>query len=157
MSTYPTSVADRSPRSGPSGWRWFQDHRLGTKLSTVVLVFVGVFTLVFGLGAISMVRVTSQTDQAAAVSNGVLTPMEDARVGQLFSQLLVRRLAMAPNNAARDVVLQANVNNDATVKEAIAQVDAHLTVPVAAWNGFNAAWDQFLPWRDATDAAGPQR
>ena len=101
MTTYPTSVAARSPRREPSGWRWFKDRRLGTKLSTVVVVFVGVFMLVFGFGALSMTRITAQNDQAAAISNTVLTPLENARVAQIVGQLDVRRLAMAPTTPGR--------------------------------------------------------
>ena len=151
MSTYPSSAAaDRFAHPGrTSGWSWFQDRKLGTKLFTVVFVFAFVFAVILGLGALAMVGVTSQSDQASAVSNDVLAPMENARVGQLYSQLVLRRLAMAPNNARRDIMLQEGVSNDATVKEAIAQVDAHLTVPVVQWNEFTAAWNQYLPWRDA--------
>ena len=149
MSTYPISAAvDRSTRSGPSGWRWFQDRRLGTKLFTVVLVFVGVFTLVFGLGAISMVRVISQTDQAAAISNNVLTPLENARVAQLNGQLDVRRLAMAPNDTQRNAWLASMASTDAQMQQAITAVDTHLTAPVASWDTFKSLQTQWRTQRD---------
>ena len=149
MSTYPISAAvDRSPRSGPSGWRWFQDRRLGTKLFTVVLVFVGVFTLVFGLGAISMVRVISQTDQAAGISNNVLTPLQNARVAQLSGQLDVRRLAMAPNDAQRNAWLASMASTDARMQQAITAVDTHLTAPVASWDTFKSLQTQWRTQRD---------
>jgi len=149
VSTYPISAAvDRSTRSGPSGWRWFQDRRLGTKLFTVVLVFVGVFTLVFGLGAISMVRVISQTDQAAAISNNVLTPLENARVAQLNGQLDVRRLAMAPNDTQRNAWLASMASTDAQMQQAITAVDTHLTAPVASWDTFKSLQTQWRTQRD---------
>jgi methyl-accepting chemotaxis protein len=151
VSTYPISAAvDRSTRSGPSGWRWFQDRRLGTKLFTVVLVFVGVFTLVFGLGAISMVRVISQTDQAAGISNNVLTPLQNARVAQLSGQLDIRRLAMAPNDARRNAWLATIASDDAQMQQAITAVDTYLTVPVASWDKFKSVQTQWQTWRDAT-------
>jgi methyl-accepting chemotaxis protein len=151
VSTYPTSAAGgRSTRREPSGWRWFKDRGLGTKLFTVVLVFVAVFTLVFGLGAISMVAETSQTDQAAAISNQVLTPMEDARVAQVAGQLDVRRLAMAPNNARRDILLAAMATNDAQMQQAVARVDAHLTTPVASWDAFKSVQSRWQSLRDTT-------
>ena len=150
MTTYPTSLAARSPRREPSGWRWFKDRRLGTKLSTVVVVFVGVFTVVFGLGALSMTRITAQNDQAAAVSNQVLSPMQNARVAQLNSQLDVRRLAMAPNNARRDILLAAIAANDAQMQQAVTAVDAHLSSPVASWDTFKSVQNQWLSLRDTT-------
>ena len=150
MTTYPTSLAARSPRREPSGWRWFKDRRLGTKLSTVVVVFVAVFTVVFGLGALSMTRITAQNDQAAAVSNQVLSPMQNARVAQLNSQLDVRRLAMAPNNARRDILLAAIAANDAQMQQAVTAVDAHLSSPVASWDSFKSLQNQWLSLRDTT-------
>jgi methyl-accepting chemotaxis protein len=150
VTTYPTSLAARSPRREPSGWRWFKDRRLGTKLSTVVVVFVGVFTVVFGLGALSMTRITAQNDQAAAVSNQVLSPMQNARVAQLNSQLDVRRLAMAPNNARRDILLAAIAANDAQMQQAVTAVDAHLSSPVASWDTFKSVQNQWLSLRDTT-------
>jgi methyl-accepting chemotaxis protein len=151
VSTYPTSPAvDRSARREPSGWRWFKDRRLGTKLSTVVLVFVGVFTLVFGLAALSIARTSAQSDQASATSNQILTPMQNARVAQLSSQLDVRRLAMAPNNARRDVALAAIATTDAQMQQAITAVDAHLTDPVASWDSFKSLQNQWRTLRDTT-------
>ena len=150
MTTYPTSVAARSPRREPSGWRWFKDRRLGTKLSTVVVVFVGVFMLVFGFGALSMTRITAQNDQAAAISNTVLTPLENARVAQIFGQLDVRRLAMAPNNAKRDILLAAIAATDAQMQQAVTAVDAHLTSPVVSWDSFKRLQTQWRTQRDTT-------
>jgi methyl-accepting chemotaxis protein len=150
VTTYPTSVAARSPRRELSGWRWFKDRRLGTKLSTVVVVFVAVFTVVFGLGALSMTRITAQNDQAAAVSNQVLSPMQNARVAQLNSQLDVRRLAMAPNTARRDILLAAIAANDAVMQQAVTAVDAHLSSPVASWDSFKSLQNQWLSLRDTT-------
>ena len=150
MTTYPTSVAARSPRREPSGWRWFKDRRLGTKLSTVVVVFVGVFMLVFGFGALSMTRITAQNDQAAAISNTVLTPLENARVAQIVGQLDVRRLAMAPNNARRDILLAAIAATDAQMQQAVTAVDAHLTDRVVSWDSFKILQNQWLSLRDTT-------
>ena len=150
MSIHRTSADDdRSVRRGPSAWRWFQDRRLGTKLFSVVLVFVGVFTLVFGLGALSISRISTQSEKASAISNDVLTPMQNARAGQISSQVSLRALAMAPNNTRRTIITAGQVQNDAAVKEAIAQVDAHLTVPVAQWDAFKVAWDRWLTVRDS--------
>jgi methyl-accepting chemotaxis protein len=148
--TYPTSLAARSPRREPSGWRWFKDRRLGTKLSTVVLVFVAVFTVVFGLGALSIARTSTQNDQAAAISNTVLTPLENARVAQIFGQLDVRRLAMAPNNAKRDILLDAIAATDAQMQQAVTAVDAHLTSPVVSWDSFKSLQNQWRTQRDTT-------
>jgi len=150
VTTYPTSVAARSPRREPSGWRWFKDRRLGTKLSTVVVVFVGVFMLVFGFGALSMTRITAQNDQAAAISNTVLTPLENARVAQIVGQLDVRRLAMAPNNARRDILLAAIAATDAQMQQAVTAVDAHLTSPVVSWDSFKRLQTQWRTQRDTT-------
>jgi len=152
VSANPTSgTADLQPehRGLSHGWHWFKDRRLSTKLFTVVFVFVSVFTVVFGLGAVALLQVTAQTDQAAAISKSVLSPMQDARAGQLSSQLTLRRLAMAPDDTRRSVVIQSIAGNDVTVKQAIAQVDAHLEVPVKEWEDFKTAWDGWLVVRDA--------
>ena len=150
MTIHPTSdTAVQSVRGPRPGWRWLLDRRLSTKLFTVVFVFVFVFTVVFALGALALSRVTSQTDQATVTSTEVLVPMQDVRVGQLFSQLTLRRLAMAQTNTKRDVVIQSIAGNDVTVKQAIARVDAHLIVPVAKWDEFRTAWDKWLVVRDA--------
>jgi len=97
VSTYPTSgtAQDRSARAGPSGWRWFQDRRLGVKLVTVVIAFVVVFTVVLGFSVVSMVSLSSQADRAAATQKAVLTPMQNVRAVQVINQLLLRRMAMA--------------------------------------------------------------
>jgi methyl-accepting chemotaxis protein len=150
VSTYPPSADARSPRHESAGWHWFRNRRLATKLFTVVVVFVGVFMLVFGFGALSMVRTTTQSDQAAAISNTVLTPLEDARVAQLSGQLDLRRLAMAPNSARRNALLADMASIDAQMQQAITAVDTHLSAPVASWDSFKGLQSQWRTLRDAT-------
>ena len=150
MSTYPPSADVRKPRHQSAGWQWFRNRKLGTKLFTVVVVFVGVFALVFGFGALSMVRTTNQSDQAAAISNTVLTPLENARVAQIVSQLDVRRLAMAPDAARRDVWLAAIASTDAQMQQAITAGDTHLSAPVASWDTFKSLQTQWWTQRDTT-------
>ena len=132
MSTYPTSVVDDPPvRRGPSGWRWFQDRHLGTKLFSVVLVFVLVFTVVLGFGVLSMVNLSTATDQAAATQKNVLAPMQNVRVDQVIGQLILRRIAMAPTSARRDAILAGIAGIDRAVNQDIATVNANLKDPVA--------------------------
>jgi methyl-accepting chemotaxis protein len=151
VSTLPTAgTADLQPeqRGLSHGWHWFKDRRLSTKLFTVVFVFVSVFTVVFGLGAVALLQVTAQTDQAAAISRDVLAPLQDARAGQLRGQLVVRRVAMAPNNAKRDVEARGIASADAEMNQIIEKVDANLTEPVAKWDEFQTAWEKWRVTRD---------
>jgi methyl-accepting chemotaxis protein len=152
VSTNPASgtEVDRFERRGPRGWRWFQDRKLGTKLMTVVLVFVVVFTVVFGLGLTSMVRLSAQTNDTATVQTQVLAPMTYVREDHLLGALLLRRLAMAPTQAQRDVLASRVPSNDVAVNRQIEQVQARLKEPVAQWNDFLTARQRYVTYRDAT-------
>jgi len=152
VSTYPTSgtVADPSARDGARfGGRWFHDRPLGPKLITVLVSFVLVFTVVFGFGALTMARTTSQSDEAAVVSKEILVPMVEARAQQIQGALLLRRMTMAPNDSARSKDLQSLSANTAELNQLIKAVDARLTEPVAKWDEFKSAWDKWVPVRDA--------
>ena len=152
MSTYPTSgtVADPSARDGAKfGGRWFHDRPLGTKLFTVMFSFMLVFVVVFGLGVLTLMRTTSQADQAVTVSKGILVPMVEARAQQIQVALLVRRMAMAPNDSKRSQDLQSINANTASMSQLIKEVDVQLTDPVAQWDEFKTAWDKWLLVRDA--------
>ncbi|RYV49304.1 methyl-accepting chemotaxis protein, partial [Pengzhenrongella frigida] len=142
---------DRSSRRlGPKGaWGWFQDRRLGTKLFTVVLALTISFAGVGGYGAVILIKTSAETDLIASMSSDVLVPMQDARVGQLRSQLMVRELAMAPTDYSRGRAQQAIVGNDALVAQKIERVNANLAEPVVAWDEFLAGWDRWLTLRDA--------
>jgi len=151
VSTKPTSAAAEQPGRGePSIWRWFQDLHLGTKLFTVVLVFVFVFSVVLGLGMLSMVNLSAATDQAAATQKNVLTPMQNVRVDQVIGQLILRRIAMAPNSALRDTILGSLTGIDGAVNHDIATVNANLKDPVAKWDQFLAERERYIAYRDAT-------
>jgi methyl-accepting chemotaxis protein len=155
VSTYPTSgtAAQPQPRRGSRAWRWFQDRRLGTKLSAV-FVIVLVFTVAFGIGTFTVLNVTAQMDQAASLSKDVLGPMEAARAEQLRSALTLRRLAMAPNDVRRSQEIASLAKSDATMQALIKRVDTeiqthHLNGPVTKWDEFQDAWDRWLVVRDA--------
>ena len=145
-------TADRSTRrrgrSGP--WVWFQDRRLGTKLFTVVLALTASFAGVGGYGALVLLQTSAETDLIASMSNGVLVPMQEARVGQVRSQLQLRELAMSPTASRRDRVTQAIAGNDRVVQQAIDVVGANLASPLPAWDEFLVAWDGWVAFRDAT-------
>ncbi|WP_407344539.1 methyl-accepting chemotaxis protein [Pengzhenrongella phosphoraccumulans] len=142
------SVRRRHSRSGP--WAWFRDRRLSTKLFTVVLALTATFAGVGGYGALVLLQTSAQTDLVASRSNGVLVPMQDARVGQIRSQLMLRQLAMSRTDSGRDRATQAIVGNDALVRQAIELVDANLAAPLPAWDDFLVAWEGWVTFRDAT-------
>jgi methyl-accepting chemotaxis protein len=150
VSTRPTSAAAQPGRGEPSIWRWFQDLHLGTKLFTVVLVFVFVFSVVLGLGMLSMVNLSAATDQAAATQKNVLAPMQNVRVDQVVGQLILRRIAMAPNSALRDTILGSLTGIDGALNYDIATVNANLKDPVAKWDQFLAERERYIAYRDAT-------
>ena len=152
MSTISTAVsaAPISGQAGPtSGGRWFQDRQLNTKLNTVVLVFGLVFAAVLGLGALTLTNATAQADEAESITSNVLVPMQEIQAAQLESAVILRRMAMAPNDTKRSQEILALGDNTTEVKKGIARVDSHLTEPIAQWYEFKIAWDKWLPARDA--------
>lgn len=152
MTTYPGSgfVADLSARRGATGGRrYFHDRRLGVKLFAAVFSFVLVFVVVLLLGASSLLRFNSQEDAIAAKSKNVLTPMFDARSAQIQSALLIRRMAMAPNDSERVTDLKDLDAATAQVNQIIAQVDAQLTAPIATWDEFKVVWNEWQVARDS--------
>jgi len=152
VSTFSTSgtAADRSAqRDLTTGRRWFWDRQLGTKFFAVILAFAVVFTVVAGLGMVTLVGGTNQADQSASTSKDVLIPMVEARARQIQGPLIIRRMAMAPNDVQRSEELKALTANTTAMQQLIAEIDTHLTPPVAKWDEFKIAWDKWLPVRDA--------
>lgn len=151
MSSHPTSgtAVDPFAQRGPTaGGRWFYDRQLSTKLITVVFVLMLVFVVVFGFGALTMSRTSTQMDQAASISKDVLIPMEDARAEQIQGELVLWRLAMAPNDARRSQEMQVLTAGTDAMKKIIEKVDAKITDPVAKWDEFKIAWNTWLTVRD---------
>jgi len=151
VTTYPASgsVADASaPRGEAGGRRHFHDRRLSLKLFAVVGSFMLVFAVVLGLAASSLVRFNNQEDAAASRSKDVLIPMVEARAAQIQGALIVRRMAMAPNDSQRTADIQALAANTAAMNQIITQVDAQLTAPIAKWDEFKVAWDKWVVIRD---------
>jgi len=143
-----TGTASDSPaRRGPSGWHWFQDHRLGTKLS-IVFVAVFAFTVAFGVGTFNVLNTTAQMDQSVSLAQEVLTPMAEARTTQFQDALILRRMAMDPTGGQRSGELQELTANTAAMKPIMAKVDQELIAPIAKWDEFKTAWNRWLPVRD---------
>lgn len=152
MTTYPASglVAEPSaPRGAAGGRRYFNDRRLSVKLFAVVGSFVLVFAAVLGLGASSLLRFNSQDGAATSASRTVLVPMLEATATQIQGALIVRRMAMAPNDSQRTADVQALAANTARMNQIITQVDARLTMPIAKWDEFKIAWDKWVVVRDS--------
>ena len=149
-----TSAAPTEPsaRRGPPGWQWFQNRRLGTKLTTV-FVIVFVFTLALGAGTLNVLNITARMDQAALLATDVLGPMEAVQAEQLRSALTLRQVAIAPNSTLRNQEIQSLASSDAKMNELIPQVDAqlkdHLHGPVSSWTRFQVIWDRWRTVRDA--------
>jgi len=146
----PGSVADASAQRGePGGRRHFHDRRLSVKLFTVVGSFLLVFAVVLGVGAASLLRFNSQEAAAASRSKEVLVPMMAARAEQIQGVLIVRRMAMAPNDSQRIADMQALTANTDMMDQIITRVDAQLTAPIPKWDEFKSAWAKWLVVRDA--------
>ena len=137
-------------RRAVPGWRWFLDRRLTTKLFTVVVLLTVAFAGVGGYGMVILLRTSAETDRLAGMSSDVLVPMQNARAGELRSELLLRQLALATDAHGQDRLVQAIAGNDDVVGSAIERVDAHLESPLVAWDKFRTGWDQWLQVRDAT-------
>jgi len=144
MAAHPT--AQRGP---VAGGRWFQDRQLSTKLVSVVFVFALVFAVVLGFGALTLLHTNAQLERTVSMTSDVLVPMEEVRAGQLQGALTIRRMAMAPNDGKRSLELQVLADNTANVKAAIARVDANIGTPIPKWDEFRAAWERWLPVREA--------
>ena len=152
MTTYPGSgsVADPPAQRGATGGRrFFHDRRLSVKLFASVFSCVLVFVLVLGLGAVSLMRFNSQENQAASKSKDVLIPMVEARAAQIQGALLIRRMAMTPNDSQRTADVQALNASTSQMNQIIRQIDASLTAPIAKWDEFKVAWDKWLAVRDS--------
>ena len=113
-------------------------------------MFIFVFSVVLGLGMLSMVNLSTATDQAAATQKNVLPPMQNVRVDQVIGQLILRRIAMAPTSARRDAILAGIAGIDRAVNQDIATVNANLKDPVAKWDEFLAERARYIAYRDAT-------
>ena len=151
MTTYPASgsVADASAQRGEAGGRrHFHDRRLSLKLFAVVGSFMLVFAVVLGLAASSLVRFNNQENAAASRSKDVLIPMVEARATQIQDALILRRMAMAPNDSKRPSELQALAASTTHMNQIITQVDAQLTLPIAEWDSFKSAWNKWVVIRD---------
>ena len=147
MTTYPASgsVADASAQRGEAGGRrHFHDRRLSLKLFAVVGSFMLVFAVVLGLAASSLVRFNNQENAAASRSKDVLIPMVEARATQIQDALILRRMAMAPNDSKRPSELQALAASTTQMNQIITQLDAQLTLPIAEWDSFKSAWNKWV-------------
>jgi methyl-accepting chemotaxis protein len=138
----------REPARSLPGWRWFQDHRLGTKLSMAFLA-VFAFTVAFGFGSITMLNVTAQMDRTVSLTKDVLSPMTETRRTQYEGALILRRMAMDPTDAQRSQEMQQLIANTAAMKLSMARVDSELTAPIAQWDEFKTTWNRWLPVRDS--------
>jgi len=152
VTTYPGSgsVADPPAQRGATGGRrHFHDRRLSVKLFAVVGSFMLVFAVVLGLGAWSLLRFNTQEEAASSRSKDVLVPMVEARAAQIQGALILRRMAMAPNDSQRTAEIQALAATTAHMNQIITQVDAQLTTPIAKWDEFKVAWDKWVVVRDS--------
>lgn len=144
----PTDTQSRQ-RGLAAAWRWFRDRRLNIKLFTVVFTFVVVFAVVLGFGILTLNNLNNHVTQNASISRSVLIPMVEARARQIQGPLIIRRMAMAPNDLRRGEDLEALAANVAAMKRTVDEVDANLSDPVAKWDEFKTSWEEWLQVRDS--------